>query len=265
MKLAKKTLLACTAAALIGSSAYAASITVEDSFTGGNSIPGAISVSGSTYTIPEATLGFSPSSADMLAVLFTTRDNEGFSASYNGQVMTPEILRVASGNNDGAAGIFYLENPTIGGDLVLSTTEGNVWSGASLFALLLSSDGTIAVPFSDSSYVTSDDPHIKSATVGANGGVVLAGFGRNGDPRTSSAPGAIASDTNATSFLAYWDESGPGTVTATTTGNDHVGVIAYFEPIEAVTIPEPGSLLVGAVGLAGLAVRRRRNKALQPA
>ena len=256
-------LLTCAAAGLLGSSAYAA-ITVQDSYTAGNTVAGTVAGVDSTtatFTISSPTLDLTAGTADKLVIGFSQRRNSDFSVTYGGVSMTQAAYLVSGGTNDGAAGIFYLDNPTLGGDLVITTTNASGgayidFNARSLFAFVLSGTAAGGQADFDTSTETSSAFNSVSLTTGSTGGFVIGAAGFNGNGSTTASlitSGSIADTVSAQSRAAAWNDTVSGTYEMSQSTNGSTFAIASFAPV-----PEPSS--VALIGLAGVAFAGRRRR-----
>ena len=251
MNLTTKALLACIAVlALLGSSAFAAIIVEQEYFYGEADDV----ISGTTTTWSAASLGFTSQTVDKLVVGFTQRVNQPFSITYNGVAMTEVTQATATTNNDGTAGIFYLDNVTLGGDIVVTSATASFGRpNISAYALTGTAAGTAA------SFDTGLEPNSAlvsiSETTGADGGFVLGVIGLNGFiTATATVTDRIDYYASHPGVHAAWLGTSSQTYTLTHSGNGASGVIAYFAP----DIPEPCSLALLALG--GMLIGRRTRK-----
>lgn len=250
----KTTLLvtAVATASAIGSS-DAATISVDDQ--GGFAFEG----SASSHTIMPTDLkagGFDANGSDKLVVSITgeragTSNNTVSGVTYGGQ---PLVQAVADNSNVRKLSIWYLDNVTVTGNIVVSYVSRQ--SGIGIAALALSGTAAGVADTADNNNGTATpDNQIITTTAGelvlaagvANGGAISASSPLN--PLLSSADGSTGSSTGAAGFYAVPIAS---SFTPAFAGDENY-VAASFQAV----IPEPSSLAL--LGLGTLMIARRRR------
>jgi hypothetical protein len=250
MKLATKTLLTCTAAAIIGTSANAA--VIVDSSTDFALNPG--NVTPFTVLSTDAVFdSFTVGTSDKLIVAFAGRQSVATTVTYGGVSLDLAEGQIGNSNNDGSGHIFYLDNPTVDGDFVI--TGGHNSSHVSFYAVSGLADGG---PVQTDSYALDsgdDSSGVElSLTTGVGGGFVVASGG-------TSANGIIPTVTDGTYSTEFgrggnaaWIDAGSSTYEFDVSADRSAGVMVEFA-----AVPEPGSLAL--LGLGGLLIARRRRTA----
>ena len=281
MKLITKTLLACTATASLVASAEAASI-VDEYFAGGNvdDAPALVNEGGGVYSYSFTAAGFTAAGSDKLVVGFTNKAPRGnapaavagppvLGITYDGVALTQAVQ---GGDFGHRVSIFYLDGVANDGVLKVSL-DGNIGADArdgnpvggeqnawtlGLYAL----EGTLD-DFADTSIGGSNE-----VSVGTGPGVALTihtgnnrSYSLSGGNLTEDASFRIANTGGSLSALyASGDELAAGDYFTNVGSSNGIRAGIAFDAAPT-AIPEPGSLLVGAIGLSGLALRRRRVSA----
>ncbi|MDT8390511.1 MAG: PEP-CTERM sorting domain-containing protein [Lentisphaeria bacterium] len=226
-----------------------AAIIVDDS--GGYALA---SVS-SSHTVTSGNLGgFNANGSDKLVVTVTnersgTSNNTVSTITYGGVALTNAIADTSSSSVARRLSIWYLDNVTVTGDIVVSYVQSA--SGIGISAVALS--GTVA-DFADAA------TNGGVSTAGADGGFVIAAGIANGGAISADAPliGLLSSadgDTGSSTGAAgyYNGLLGPGSFTPSFSG-DETFVTVMFDAVE---IPEPSTAILAGLGLMGLVLRRR--------
>lgn len=248
MKLATKTLLTFTTAALIGSSADAA--VVVDSFVD----IGANASNVTPYTVTGSNLGsFTVGTSDKLIVALAGRQVSDTSVTYGGALLEVGAAEFSLGNNDGSGFVFYLDDPISDGDLVITGAHNSMH--ISLYAVSGLADGGPVQVASD----TSDSGDVPagvdiSLTTGSAGGFVVASVGASGTSATPTVTGGTVSTNFGRGGNAAWIDGGSTTYNFTTPVDRNAGVMVEFA-----AVPEPGSGSLALLGLGGLLITRRRR------
>ena len=231
----------------ISTGSASAAVVVNSHFATGTNASNA-----TVLTFDSTTLGgFTTTSADKLLVAFAgRRDNNDFTITYDGIGLTA-IQSVAGTQNNGAASIFYLDNPSTdsSASLVITANSSDFIQyrlDAIKISGLAAGGASVSVTDSDSSTVVSQ------SLLGTAGGFMLGSIGSNGNPSISASPTPTYLSDDTRSQNAYWlDTDLATTYSYDTTNTNAVGVLASF------AIPEPSTALLGGLGFLALLRRRR--------
>ena len=218
----------------------------------------------------DPTTQFSAAGHGKLVMVLSGKDENGgdlagapvTGITYDNADLTPILF-----NQDGnrvSVGIYYLDNVASDGTLRIEFADGNQSEfGFGLYAL----DG-LKADFQDSATVGGSGDIVSGAavTVTTSEGFVVQEAARNNQSLTAS---------GTDDWETLYDFNGPQSYQALSQYQLTTAPGSYFAPInntgrfkrisaaafeaEEVLIPEPTSLLVGAIGLGGLIARRRRS------
>jgi hypothetical protein len=231
---------------LIGSAN--AAIVLEDS--GGYAFVG----TASSHTITPANLGgFNANGTDKLVVTVTgeragTSNNTVSGITYGGVSLTKAVA-AESTSPARKMSIWYLDNVSVTGNIVVSYVQSQSGIGISAVALNGTVDGVADTALPTESITTTIDGEFVIAAAIANGGAISASSPLS--PLLSSADGSTGSSTGA---AGYYVVPTAGDFTPAFAG-DEAYVAAAFEPF---VVPEPASLATGLLGLTLIIARRRK-------
>ncbi len=131
------------------------------------------------YTISSTTyLAFSAVGTGKLIVAFGSRATNSPTLTYGGVALIEAVNVSNTTNNGGSGAIYYLDNPTVDGDLVFTAGVQNSYQVNLYFVTGLAAGGP-ALTTTD--FSTSSATGITlSLTTGSSGGFVIASGGSNG-------------------------------------------------------------------------------------
>lgn len=201
-----------------------------------------------TYTFDNATDlgGFDPTGSDKLVVAFGAENANGIDSIQYGNVELKEALVY---DNAIDLYVYYLDNPTVNGNLFINPTGSNVNGvGGTIFALSGTGD--------DFGQTSASSAASTSIGVDADSLIVAIGVRNQGTPPDASSPlvetFSSGSGSSATG-VGYQSVTTAGTLTPTFTNS-----AAFVGAVEFV-IPEPASLMLVGVGSMLILGRRRRD------
>lgn len=239
-------LLAGIALTVASATATHAAIIVTDS--GGYAFAG----SASSHTVTSANLGgFDANGADKLVVSISgersgTSNNTVSGVTYGGVALTPAIAADSASTSARKHSIWYLDDVSVTGNIVVTYVQSQSGIGLSAVALTGTVDGVADTEANGAIITTTSGEFVLAAGL-ANGGAISADA-----PLTqllSSADGSTGSSTGA---AGYYIVPTAGSFTPAFTGDESF-VAASFQAV----IPEPASLAL--LGLGGLLMIKRRH------
>lgn len=213
-----------------------------------------------SFTISAASFGsFDPNGTDKLVLTVGSRGGSATnllfgSVTYNGSAMSVAATGPASRD---AIGIFYLDNPSAAGDLVINLTGT---TGLNVAVSLISLDGTAAgvgptnsaSGLSASLTTTADNSLIVGAAItSAAGGLTITPQ----SPMVAVQSGASSTTSYAAAGSGYYELATAGSFSASFSasgGTQQSTVLAAFAPI-----PEPSAAFLVSFGMLVLLRRRR--------
>lgn len=247
MKLATKTLLACTVSAAFVTAANAATIEQIVSFSDGNS-GGANSYSFAFDVV-------NTNSILVAAVYVDSGDSSLASATFGGvaadaTVTNGRLTSMLFVNPSSDSGLEFAFDPSAG---------GNPGAGAIIYELsgVDTSLSSITTVTGSNSIITTTADELIVSFAGRNGASSLTVNGGSifGDEDISSV-GPVKGGGAISSASAIAGTIGSQNITWNSASD---GRVAYAFEAAPTAIPEPASLAVGLIGLGGLALRRRRG------